>query len=88
MKDGTATMLPTTPARRPGRPAKANALTSAQRSKAYRERLIANGCTAVKCYLPPDAMAYLRALCDIHNVSLSEAVTLAVTAALRGEPLC
>lgn len=79
--------LPPSPPLRRGRPPSPDAQSSAQRSKAYRERLMAKGHTAVKCYLPPDAMAYLHALCDIHHVSLSEAVALAVAAALRGEPL-
>lgn len=41
----------------------------------------------MKCHLPPAAMAYLRALCAIHGITLSEAVALAVAAAVRGEPL-
>lgn len=90
MTDLAALALPATPAtasRRPGRPRSPDALTPAQRAKAYRHRQRADGLTAVKCYLPPEAMAYLRALGDIHAVSLSEAVALAVTAAVRGEPL-
>ncbi len=70
-----------------GRLEKPAAMTSAERTKAYRQRLKAKGQVAVKCYLPPEAMAYLGALCDIHHVTISEAVAMAVARALRGDPL-
>lgn len=87
MKDhADAPSSPSSP-RSPGRPCKPDALTPAQRAKGYRNRLNARGLTAVKCHLPPEAVAYLRALCDIHGITISEAVAMAVTAALRGETL-
>lgn len=61
--------------------------TPAQRAKAYRDRKKAEGLKAVKTHLPPDAMAYLKALSTIHGVTLSEAVALALMAALRGQPI-
>jgi hypothetical protein len=87
VKDLATPSLPLLPGRRPGRPAKPDAMTTAERSMAYRDRQKASGLVAVKCYLAPDAMAYLGALCAIHRITLSEAVALALAAALRGEPL-
>lgn len=59
MKDhANAPSSPSSP-RSPGRPRKPDALTPAQRAKAYRNQLNARGLTAVKCYLPPEAVAYL-----------------------------
>jgi len=87
MKDLAAPSLSSPAGRRPGRPAKPDALTPAERTKAYRQRQLAAGLTAVKCYLPPESMAYLRALCAIHRITLSEAIALAVASAVRGEPL-
>lgn len=40
----------------------------------------------MKCYLDPEQLAYLKALCAIHVVSISDAVALAVTHLMRGEP--
>ena len=57
----------------------------AQRSKAYRERRSAEGRHAVKCYLTPEQKAYLSALCEIHQVSIAEALGLALTRMIRGE---
>lgn len=62
-------------------------LTNAQRAKAYRLRRKVEGLATVKCYLPADAMAYLGALCQIHDVTISKAVAMAVTHALRGDVL-
>jgi hypothetical protein len=67
-----------------GRPPKTDALTDAERSKAYRQRRQAEGLRAVKCLLEPDQMLYLSALCQMYEVTISEAVGLAVTALITG----
>jgi len=60
------------------------AKTDAARSKSYRQRRQDEGLKAVKCLLPPDEMLYLAALCDLYDVTLSEAIGLAVTALITG----
>lgn len=70
-----------------GRPARPDAKTTAERSKAYRAGLKADGYKAVKCHLKPDAMAYLEALRKIHGVTLSDAISMALAAAIRGDAL-
>jgi hypothetical protein len=61
--------------------------TPAQRAKAYRNRKKAEGLKVVKTHLPPEAVAYLKALSTIHSVTMSEAVALALMAAMRGQPI-
>lgn len=73
------------PSGRRGRPCDPNAKTEAQRSKAYRQQKKIAGLKAVKCYLPPEQIAYLSALCEIHDMTIGEAVGLAVTRLIRGE---
>lgn len=68
-----------------GRPRKTDAKSPAERAKAYRNRLKIEGLKEVKCFLRPDHLAYLRGLCDIHDVTIADAVALALTAAMRGE---
>lgn len=77
--------LPT--GRTPGRPAKQDAKTTAERAKAYRDRQKASGLREVKCVLPPETIAYLEALRKIHNVSISDVISMAVMAVFRGETL-
>lgn len=62
------------------------AQSPAQRSKSYRDRLDERGLKPVKCYLAPDQVAYLDALCKIHKVTISEAIGMALTALFRGVP--
>ncbi len=69
-----------------GRPRSSAAQTQAQRSKAYRDRLKDDGLTAIKCHLAPEPMAYLAALCEIHTLTIAEAIGMALTAAIRGTP--
>ena len=64
------------------KPATQNA---AQRARMYRQRQKQAGMAAVKCYLPPDAMASLAALCEAHDLTIGEIVAKVVTGALRGE---
>ena len=71
--------------RTPGRPAKPDAKTAAERARAYRNRQKASGLREVKCALPPEAIAYLEALRKIHDITLSDAITLSVMAVFRGE---
>jgi len=73
--------------RTPGRPVKPDAKTAAERAKTYRNRQKASGLREVKCALPKEAIAYLEALRKIHNISISDAITLALAAVVRGEPL-
>lgn len=73
--------------RMPGRPAKPDAKTTAERAKDYRNRQKASGLREVKCVLPPEAIAYLEALRKIHDVSISDAISMALRAAIRGEIL-
>lgn len=73
--------------RTPGRPAKLDAKTTAERARDYRARLKADGLKAVKCHLPPEAIAYLEALRKIHGVTLADAVSMALAAVIRGETL-
>lgn len=87
MKDHADALPAISISHRPGRPSKPDVLTPAQRSKAYRAGLKDKGLTAVKFYLEPVAMAYLGALCEVHRITISEAVAMAVSAALRGESL-
>lgn len=77
--------LTVTPRPTRGRPGKADAKTPAARAKAYRERLKADGFKEVKCYLDAEHLAYLQGLCDIYGVTIAEAVTLALSAVIRGE---
>ena len=50
---------------------KPSAMTPAQRAKMYRQRQKQAGMTAVKCYLPTDAIASLGALCEVHDLTIS-----------------
>lgn len=68
-----------------GRTCKADAKTTAERSRDYRARLKSKGLKEVKCHLDAEQLAYLNALRTIHNVTISEAVSLALTALIRGE---
>lgn len=78
-------ILPATTHRARGRSCQAKTKTQAERAKAYRERLKAEGLKEVKCFLSPEHLAYLRGLCDIHGGTIADAVALALTAAIRGE---
>ena len=60
-------------------------MAPAERAKAYRARRKATGCKEVKCYLEPEHIAYLSAVCTAHQVHIAEAVALALTALIRGE---
>lgn len=73
--------------RTPGRPAKPDAKTPAERAKDYRDRQKACGLKEVKCALPPETIAYLEALRKIHDFTLSDAITMAVMAVFRGDSL-
>lgn len=64
---------------------KPDAKTTAERSKSYRERQKSDGLKAIKCHLPPETIAYLEALREIHGVTLADAISLAVIAVIRGE---
>lgn len=66
----------------PGR--KPEAQTQAERSKAYRDRRQAEGLKSVKCFLAPDQIAYLSAVCQIHQVTIAEAISLALTSLIKG----
>lgn len=68
-----------------GRPRKAGALSPAERAKSSRARKRAAGLKEVKCFLTPEQIAYLDAICKIHQVTIAEAISLALTAKLRGE---
>jgi hypothetical protein len=70
-----------------GRPRNPDALTAAERSKQYRDRLKAEGFKEVKCYLSPAQVAYLIAVCRSHRVTIAEAVSLSLTALVRGDVL-
>lgn len=59
--------------------------SSAERASQYRRRRKAEGLVAVKCYLAPDAVAYLGALCKIHDATISEAISMTVARAFRGD---
>jgi hypothetical protein len=87
MKDHVNAHQPASHVRTPGRPSKPDAKTPAQRAKAYRDRQKACGLRTVKCALSPEAIAYLEALREIHGVTISEAISMAVMAVIRGEPL-
>jgi len=63
---------------------KPEAQTQAERSKAYRDRRQAEGLKSVKCFLAPDQMAYLSALCEIHRITIAEAISLALTSLIKG----
>lgn len=63
---------------------KPEAQTQAERSKAYRDRRLAEGLKSVKCFLAPDQMAYLSAVCQIHQVTIAEAISLALTSLIKG----
>ena len=60
-------------------------MAPAERAKAYRARRKATGCKEVKCYLEPEHIAYLSAVCTAHQVHIAEAVALALTALIRSE---
>ena len=75
--------LASTPHR--GRPRQPDTLTPAERAKRYRDRLKAEGLKEVKCYLSPAQLAYLKGVCEIHQVTIADAISLSVTAVLRGE---
>ncbi len=64
---------------------KPEAQTQAERSKAYRDRRLAEGLKSVKCFLAPDQMAYLSAVCQIHQVTIAEAISLALTSLIKGK---
>lgn len=68
-----------------GRPRKSHPKSPAERTKAYRERLKTGGLREVKCYLSPEHLAYLKALCELHQVAIADAVGMALTALIRGE---
>jgi hypothetical protein len=63
---------------------KPEAQTQAERSKAYRDRQQAEGLKSVKCFLAPDQMAYLKSVCQIHNCTIAEAISLAMTCLMKG----
>lgn len=69
---------------RAGHPRKPAAQTQAERSKAYRDRRQAEGLKSVKCFLAPDQMAYLSALCQIHQITIAEAISVALTSLMKG----
>lgn len=87
MKDIIDVLPAPSPVRMPGRPQKPNAKTTAQRAKAYRQRQKADGLKAVKCYLPPEGIAYLNALRQIHGVTISDAILMVMMSVIRGESL-
>lgn len=61
------------------------AQSDAERARTYRQRKQAQGLKSVKVDLGPVELAYLDALCKIHRMTLSEAVGLAVTMAMRND---
>lgn len=60
-------------------------MSQAERAKSYRARKKGEGLKEIKCYLGPEQLAYLDALCKIHQVPIAEAISLALNALLRGE---
>jgi hypothetical protein len=62
------------------------AQTDAERARVARQRKKANSLQAVKIYLSRDELSLLHGVCDIHGLTLSQAVALAVTHLMRGEP--
>lgn len=86
--DAVADFVETTtscaPARPRGRPRSGHAKTDAERSKVYRAARKASGMKAIKCYLTAEQTAYLNALSQIHEVTMAEAIGLAVTSLIRG----
>jgi hypothetical protein len=68
---------------RPGRPPKPDALTPAERARRTRQKRKDAGLVAVTCHLSPSQRAYLAALSAIHGCTISEAVGLALEAAIR-----
>lgn len=87
MKNPVDGQSPSSNARRSGRPAKPDAKSPAQRAKDCRERKKVDGLKAVKCYLPAETLSYLNALCKIHDVTISDAISMVLTAVIRGESL-
>lgn len=68
-----------------GRPRKVEAKSPAERTKAYRDRLKADGLKEVKCYIGAEHLAFLKVLRDLHGGTIADAVVLALTAVMRGE---
>ena len=71
--------------RKPGRPKSDNAKSAAQRSKEYRTARVADGLTAVKCYLTQAELAYLKAICEIENLNNSRAIGAAIVQRFCGK---
>ncbi len=44
----------------------------------------AEGLRSVKCFLAPDQIAYLSILCQIHQITIAEAIILALTSLIKG----
>lgn len=67
------------------------AKTERERARTYRTRQKERGLTAVKIYLPPEILAYLKGVAKAEGVTQSEAAAIALERLIRGEsttPAC
>jgi hypothetical protein len=82
MSDAAVTSPLALGAIRKGRPPKSDSMNSAERAQRAREKRKEAGLSEVKCYLDESARANLVALCGIHNCTISEAIAMALGAAV------
>jgi hypothetical protein len=67
---------------RKGRPPKPDAMSSAERTQRARSKRKEMGLSEVKCYLDDASRAYLVAVCEIHDCTISESIALALKSAI------